>query len=105
MSADVKFRKITRILISGRVQLCREVFGETLNDSRDPEGLNERYTSRFFLKHAILEQAFDCLAEANFKIAGSSAISPNLLNTSDQERPILDDETKWLHYNEYVFVN
>lgn len=45
--ADVKFRKLSRILVSGRVQLCRDVFGETLNESRDPDhGLSERYTSR-----------------------------------------------------------
>ena len=41
--ADVKFRKISRILICGRVTLCREVFGETLNESRDPDrGLSDR---------------------------------------------------------------
>lgn len=45
--ADVKFRKLSRILVSGRVQLCRDVFGETLNESRDPDhGITERYTSR-----------------------------------------------------------
>ena len=35
--ADVKFRKISRILVSGRVSVCREVFGDTLNESRDPD--------------------------------------------------------------------
>lgn len=65
--ADVKFRKISRILICGRVHLCREVFGETLNESRDPDhGQTDRYTSRFFLKHTFLEQAFDMLSEASF---------------------------------------
>ncbi len=65
--ADVKFRKISRILICGRVHLCREVFGETLNESRDPDhGQTDRYTSRFFLKHTFLEQAFDMLTEASF---------------------------------------
>lgn len=34
--ADVKFRKLSRILICGRVNLCRDVFGDTLNESRDP---------------------------------------------------------------------
>ncbi|KAI6184783.1 hypothetical protein M3Y97_00633400 [Aphelenchoides bicaudatus] len=45
--ADVKFRKLHRILVCGKAQLCREVFGDTLNESRDPdrEGA-ERYTSR-----------------------------------------------------------
>lgn len=56
--ADVKFRKLHRILVCGKAQLCREVFGETLNESRDPdrEGA-ERYTSRLYLKHQCLEKA------------------------------------------------
>ena len=29
---DLKFRKISRIMVSGRVKLCREIFGETLNE-------------------------------------------------------------------------
>lgn len=63
----MKFRKISRILVCGRVHLCREVFGETLNESRDPDhGQTDRYTSRFFLKHTFLEQAFDMLSEASF---------------------------------------
>ena len=67
--ADVKFRKISRILVCGRVHLCREVFGETLNESRDPDhGQTDRYTSRFFLKHTFLEQAFDMLSEASFSM-------------------------------------
>lgn len=55
--ADVKFRKLHRILVCGRVQLCREIFGDTLNESRDPdrEG-TERYTSRLYLKHQCLEK-------------------------------------------------
>ncbi|KAH7954851.1 hypothetical protein HPB49_022099 [Dermacentor silvarum] len=66
--ADVKFRKLTRILICGKVTMCREVFGDTLNESRDPDrGQDDRYTSRFFLKHNSLEQAFDCLQESRFR--------------------------------------
>ena len=43
--ADVKFRKISRILVSGRVSVCREVFGDTLNESRDPDrGTTDRYS-------------------------------------------------------------
>ncbi|CAG0923126.1 unnamed protein product, partial [Notodromas monacha] len=58
--ADVKFRKLNRVLVCGRVALCREVFGETLNESRDPDhsGQTDRYTARFFLKHTFLEQSF-----------------------------------------------
>lgn len=41
--ADVKFRKLSRILVCGRVTLCRDVFGDTLNESRDPDhGLTDR---------------------------------------------------------------
>lgn len=71
--ADVKFRKLSRILVCGRVSLCRDVFGETLNESRDPDhGQAERYTSRFFLKHSFLEQAFDMLVEQGFKLVSNN---------------------------------
>jgi hypothetical protein len=55
--ADVKFRKLNRILVCGRATLCREVFSDTLNDSRDPdrEGY-QRYTARLYLKHQSLEK-------------------------------------------------
>lgn len=45
--SDVNFRKIPRILICGRVALCRDVFGDSLNESRDPDhGDTDRYTAR-----------------------------------------------------------
>ena len=55
-----------------QVMLCREVFGDTLNESRDPDrgGTMDRYTSRFFLKHTSLEQAFDALLDAGFYLGG-----------------------------------
>jgi hypothetical protein len=55
--SDIKFRKLNRILVCGKVQLCREVFADTLNESRDPdrEGV-ERYTSRLYLKHQCFER-------------------------------------------------
>jgi len=31
-----------------------------------------RYTSRFFLKHAYLEQAFDALLDAGFQMVSST---------------------------------
>ncbi|KAJ8307767.1 hypothetical protein KUTeg_014681 [Tegillarca granosa] len=34
---DVKFRKLSRIIICGKVSICREVFKDTLNESRDPD--------------------------------------------------------------------
>ena len=55
-----------------QVILAREVFGDTLNESRDPDrgGTNDRYTSRYFLKHSSIEQAFDALLDAGFYLGG-----------------------------------
>ncbi|XP_023018805.2 BTB/POZ domain-containing protein Ktl [Leptinotarsa decemlineata] len=102
--ADVKFRKLSRILISGKVDLCRSVFGETLNESRDPDhGQSERYTSRFFLKHFFLEQAFDMLIEQGFKMAGSCG--SGTAGGAAELKPGVDaEENRWNHYNEFVFV-
>ncbi|UJR33253.1 hypothetical protein I4U23_020708 [Adineta vaga] len=101
--ADVKFRKISRILVCGRVHLCRDVFGETLNESRDPDhGQTDRYTSRFFLKHTFLEQAFDMLGEASFLLVGSAA-SGCSSSTSEMGKQTDSEENRWLHYNEFVF--
>ncbi|XP_046669513.1 BTB/POZ domain-containing protein KCTD16 [Homalodisca vitripennis] len=103
--ADVKFRKITRILVCGRVNLCRDVFGETLNESRDPDhGLSDRYTARFFLKHSSIEQAFDMLQEQGFRMAGSCG-SGTAGGTAADLKPGVDaEESRWNHYNEFVFV-
>lgn len=102
--ADVKFRKLSRILVSGRVTLCRDVFGETLNESRDPDhGVTERYTSRFFLKHFFLEQAFDMLIEQGFRLAG--ACGSGTAGSAAELKPGVDaEENRWNHYNEFVFV-
>ena len=100
--ADVKFRKLSRILICGRVSLCRSVFGETLNESRDPDrGGDDRYTSRFFLKHTFLEQAFDMLHEAGFRLVGNAASGAAM--SSDIKPGMESEESKWNHYNEFVF--
>lgn len=102
--ADVKFRKMLRILIAGRVQLCKEVFGESLNESRDPDRDEvNRYTSRFFLKHSFLEQAFDALLEAGFRMVGSCGSGTNGISDC---KPGMEssEELKWLHYNEFVFM-
>ncbi|PAA64690.1 hypothetical protein BOX15_Mlig020689g1 [Macrostomum lignano] len=102
--ADVKFRKLTRILVAGRISLCRQVFGDTLNESRDPDrGEDDRYTSRFFLKHNILEQAFEMLYDAGFSMVGSCGSGTN--SSMTDVKPGQDnEETKWQHYNEFVFV-
>jgi BTB/POZ domain-containing protein KCTD8/12/16 len=97
--SDIKFRKISRILVCGRIQLCKDVFGDTLNESRDPDhGNTDRYTSRFYLKHTSLEQAFDSLNENGFFLVGTAATGTNSSGSVDNE------ETRWLHYNEFVFL-
>jgi len=101
--ADVKFRKLWRILVSGRVSLCREVFRDSLNESRDADrGDAGRYTSRFFLKHAFLEQAFDSLLDAGFQMISSCGSGTN--NAGGDVKPGMDgEESRWNHYNEFVF--
>ncbi|KAI4498706.1 hypothetical protein M0802_006173 [Mischocyttarus mexicanus] len=102
---EVNFRKISRILVCGRVALCRDVFGETLNESRDPNhGLSDRYTSRFFLKHNFIEQAFDMLQEQGFKLAGSCGSSTAGGNFELYKAGVDFEETRWNHYNEFVFI-
>lgn len=100
--ADVKFRKLSRIIICGRVSLCREVFKDTLNESRDPDrGCSDRYTSRFFLKHSYLEQAFDMLQEEGFVMVSSCGSGTN--NAGEVKPGMDNEEAKWQHYNEFVF--
>ncbi|KAJ8028295.1 BTB/POZ domain-containing protein KCTD16 [Holothuria leucospilota] len=97
--ADVKFRKVMRILVCGRVSLAREVFGETLNESRDPDrGQSDRYSARFYLKHIYLEQAFDMLASHGFRFVNCCASG-----TSAISGPPESEESRWNHYNEFVF--
>lgn len=93
--ADVKFRKLQRILVCGNVALAREVFGESLNETRDPDRDEARYTNRFYLKHNYLEKAFDQLHDRGFKLITSSAGGAGY----DPE----SEETKWNHFNDYVF--
>lgn len=103
--ADVKFRKLSRILVCGRVTLCREVFGETLNESRDPDrGAVDRYTARFFLKHTFLEQAFDMLVLAGYKCCGSCGSSTAGGIMVDKKPGMDNEEDRWNHYNEFVWV-
>ena len=101
--ADVKFRKLSRIIVCGRVSLCREVFEDTLNESRDPDrGGTDRYTVRFFLKHTFIEQAMDMLMEKEFYLVGSCGSGTN---SCGEIKPGLDiEEAKWQHYNEFVFA-
>lgn len=95
--ADVKFRKLQRIMVSGNVVLLREAFGDQLNETRDADrgGDTTRYTTRFFLKHNQLEKAFDQLGQAGFALITSSAGGAGYDTVSD--------ETKWNHFANYVF--
>lgn len=100
--ADVKFRKLSRIIICGKVSICREVFKDTLNESRDPDrGVSDRYTVRFFLKHNFLEQAFDMLAEEGFRLVASCGSGTN--NAGEVKAGMDTEEARWQHYNEFIF--
>ncbi|KAJ8015111.1 hypothetical protein DPEC_G00022760 [Dallia pectoralis] len=95
--ADAKFRRVARIMVCGRIALAKEVFGETLNESRDPDRPPEKYTSRFYLKFTYLEQAFDRLSEAGFTMVAS-----NSTGTAAFVNQYRDDKI-WSSYTEYIF--
>jgi len=105
--SDVKFRKLTRILVHGKINMCKEVFKDSLNDSRDPDRGQDgdRYTARYFLKHTVLEQAFDQLCEAGFRMVGSCASGTSAPNDIQELKPgQVSIEDQWNHYNEFIFV-
>ncbi|KAA8586733.1 hypothetical protein FQN60_000569 [Etheostoma spectabile] len=94
---DAKFRRVPRILICGRVALAKEVFGETLNESRDPDRTPDRYTSRFYLKFKHLERSFDMLSECGFQmVACNSSVTASFVNQHTEDKI-------WSSYTEYVF--
>lgn len=75
-----------------------KVFGETLNESRDPDKPPERYTSRYYLKYNFLEQAFDRLAEVGFHMVACSSTGTCAYASSDP-----NEDKIWTSYTEYVF--
>ena len=87
-----KIVSISLALIDG---LSREVFSDSLNETRDPDRKTDCYSSRFYLKHPHLEMAFDRLHESNFKMITSAAGGAGY----DPE----SEETKWNHFTNYVF--
>ncbi|XP_030622259.1 BTB/POZ domain-containing protein KCTD16a [Chanos chanos] len=94
---DSKSRGLSKIFICGRIGLAKEVFGDTLNDSRDPDRPPERYTSRFYLRFRHLERAFDMLAESGFHIvACNSSLTSSVISRQADER-------FWNSSTEYVF--
>ncbi|XP_049634693.1 BTB/POZ domain-containing protein KCTD12 [Suncus etruscus] len=97
--ADAKFRRVARITVCGKTSLAKEVFGDTLNESRDPDRPPERYTSRYYLKFNFLEQAFDKLSESGFHmVACSSTGTCAFAGSTDQS-----EDKIWTSYTEYVF--
>ncbi|XP_051870480.1 BTB/POZ domain-containing protein KCTD16b isoform X1 [Pristis pectinata] len=98
MQGDARlFRRVPRILACGRIGLLKEVFGDNVNESRDPDRTPDRYTSRFYLRYRQLERAFDTLAEAGFTLLGS-----NSSLTGSACGQAIDDRA-WSSYTEYLF--
>ncbi|KAJ6668550.1 hypothetical protein lerEdw1_012032 [Lerista edwardsae] len=97
--ADAKFRRVARIMVCGRIALAKEIFGETLNESRDPDRPPEKYTSRFYLKFTYLEQAFDRLSEAGFHMVACNSTGTAAFINQYREDKI------WSSYTEYIFYS
>lgn len=112
---DVNFRRIHRIIVHGQAWVCREVFGHQLNETRDGNIDSTRYTSRFYLSHNFLEQAFDTLSMHRFKLISSTshtpmapqaALMPNRSTSSKGRAPAATQtahERQFLHYSQFVF--
>lgn len=117
--SDVNFRRIHRIIVHGQAWVCREVFGHQLNETRDGNVDSDRYTSRFYLTHNFLEQAFDALAANRFRLISSTSNTPmppqNLPVTTNRNISLQKSKTpaanqtgaherQFLHYSQFVFV-
>lgn len=98
IQTDAKFRRVARITVCGKTSLAKEVFGETLNESRDPDRPPERYTSRYYLKYNFLEQAFDKLTEVGFHMVACSSTGTCAYTSNDPT-----EDKIWTSYTEYVF--
>ncbi|KAJ3593150.1 hypothetical protein NHX12_005486 [Muraenolepis orangiensis] len=95
---DARFRRVARITVCGKISLVKEVFGDSLNESRDPDRSPDKYTSRYYLKYNLLEQAFDQLAEAGLRMAACSSTGTCASASSDP-----NEDKIWTSYTEYVF--
>lgn len=98
IQADAKFRRVARITVCSKISLAKEVFGDTLNESRDPDRPPDRYTSRYYLKYNFLEQAFDRLAEAGFHMVACNSTGTCSYGSNDP-----GEDKLWTSYTEYVF--
>ncbi|XP_023607500.1 BTB/POZ domain-containing protein KCTD12 [Myotis lucifugus] len=90
--------RVEGIPVWGKTSLAKEVFGDTLNESRDPDRPPERYTSRYYLKFNFLEQAFDKLSESGFHMVACSSTGTCAFASADQS-----EDKIWTSYTEYVF--
>jgi len=55
----------------------------------------------FYLKHSFIEQAFDALQDAGFRMVGACGSGTN---SSGEAKPGSDsEENRWNHYNEFAF--
>lgn len=98
IQADAKFRRVARITVCSKISLAKEVFGETLNESRDPDRPPDKYTARYYLKYNFLEQAFDRLAEAGFHMVACNSTGTCSYGSNDPS-----EDKLWTSYTEYVF--
>ncbi|KAM4630232.1 BTB/POZ domain-containing protein KCTD12-like [Polymixia lowei] len=98
IQTDAKFRRVARITVCSKISLAKEVFGDTLNESRDPDRSPDKYTARYYLKYNFLEQAFDRLAEARFRMVACSSTGTCAYSSSDP-----NEDKIWTSYTEYVF--
>ncbi|TNN65153.1 BTB/POZ domain-containing protein KCTD12 [Liparis tanakae] len=98
IQADAKFRRVARITVCSKISLAKEVFGETLNESRDPDRPADKYTARYYLKYNFLEQAFDRLAEAGFHMVACNSTGTCSYGGNDP-----GEDKLWTSYTEYVF--
>uniref|UniRef100_A0AC34QBJ4 Potassium channel tetramerisation-type BTB domain-containing protein n=1 Tax=Panagrolaimus sp. JU765 TaxID=591449 RepID=A0AC34QBJ4_9BILA len=99
MAADVNFRKIHRILVCGKMSDCRQIFGDALNQGRDGDMGEDRYTSRVYLKHTFLEQAFDALALSGYNLISATQHTPSPSISHHHK----DEQDCYMHYAQYVF--
>ncbi|XP_054464757.1 BTB/POZ domain-containing protein KCTD12-like [Anoplopoma fimbria] len=98
IQADAKFRRVARITVCSKISLAKEVFGETLNESRDPDRPPDKYTARYYLKYNFLEQAFDRLAEVGFHMVACNSTGTCSYGSNDP-----GEDKLWTSYTEYVF--
>ncbi|XP_038557504.1 BTB/POZ domain-containing protein KCTD12-like [Micropterus salmoides] len=99
IQADAKFRRVARITVCSKISLAKEVFGDTLNESRDPDRPPDKYTARYYLKYNFLEQAFDRLAEAGFHMVACNSTGTCSYASNDG-----GEDKLWTSYTEYVFA-